>query len=95
MACPDLSQDSSPRTYREVRGVIRSRRMPSAGPRASTHAAYVRAAAALLLFSAWMGLLFAGFLFRGVLHLLLVGAMVLFPWRSLAPPADPDGSAED
>ncbi|HLX07577.1 MAG TPA: hypothetical protein VKY89_06910 [Thermoanaerobaculia bacterium] len=48
--------------------------------------AYGRAAAALLLFSAWMGLLFAGFLFRGALHLLLVGAALLFPWRSFAPP---------
>jgi hypothetical protein len=47
-----------------------------------------RAAAALLLFSTWMGLLFAGFLLRGALHLLLLGAAALFPWRSLPAPAD-------
>lgn len=51
--------------------------------------AYGRAAAALLLLSAWMGLLFAGYLFRGALHLLLVGAAALFPWRSFAPPNPP------
>jgi hypothetical protein len=45
--------------------------------------AFARAAAALLLFSGWMGLLFAGFLLHGALHLLLVGAAALFPWRSL------------
>lgn len=46
---------------------------------------YGRAAAALLLFSAWMGLLFAGFLLHGALHLLPVAAALLFPWRTLAP----------
>jgi hypothetical protein len=50
-------------------------------------AAYGRAAAALLLFSAWMGLLFAGFLLHGALHLLLVVVALLFPWRALAAPA--------
>jgi hypothetical protein len=49
---------------------------------------FARAAAALLLFSGWMGLLFAGFLFHGALHLLLLGAAALFPWRWL-PPATP------
>ncbi len=47
----------------------------------------VRAACALLLFSSWMGLLFAGVLLGGALHLLLLGALVLFPWRALPPPA--------
>jgi hypothetical protein len=45
-----------------------------------------RAALALLMFSAWMGLLFGGFLLGGALHLLLLGAAALFPWRSLPPP---------
>lgn len=68
------------------------RTMPLSGPRtARPLAAYGRAAAALLLFSAWMGLLFAGFLLHGALHLLLVVAALLFPWRSLAPPAAPAG----
>jgi hypothetical protein len=49
-----------------------------------------RAAAALLLFSTWMGLLFAGFVLRGALHLLLLGAAALFPWRSLPAPAPAD-----
>ena len=41
-----------------------------------------RAALALLLFSGWIGLFFAGFALGGAIHLLLVGALVLFPWRS-------------
>ena len=45
-----------------------------------------RAALALLLFSAWMGLLFGGFLLGGALHLLLPAAAALFPWRHLPPP---------
>ena len=44
----------------------------------------LRAAAALLLFSSWLALLFAGFVFRGGVHLLLLGALLLFPWRALA-----------
>ena len=66
--------------------------MPQTGLRtARPFATYGRAAAALLLCSAWMGLLFAGFLLHGALHLLLVAAALLFPWRSLAPPATPAG----
>jgi hypothetical protein len=62
--------------------------MPSAGPQASSaRAAYGRAALALLLFSTWMALLFAGYLLGGALHLLLPAAAALFPWRWLAPPA--------
>jgi hypothetical protein len=69
--------------------------MPSPGQRASrAYAAYGRAAAALLSFSAWMGLLFAGFLLHGALHLLLVVAALLFPWRSLPPPVPPVEQAE-
>jgi hypothetical protein len=64
--------------------------MPSPGPRSARPlAAFGRAAAALLLFSAWMGLLFAGFLLHGALHLLLVAAALLFPWRALRPPVPP------
>jgi hypothetical protein len=69
--------------------------MPPSGPRtARPLAAYGRAAAALLLFSAWMGLLFAGFLLHGALHLLLVAAALLFPWRSLPPSTAPAGQDE-
>lgn len=66
--------------------------MPPSVPQATRPlAGYGRAAAALLLFSAWMGLLFAGFLLHGALHLLLVIAALLFPWRALAPPRAPAG----
>jgi len=77
--------------------MIRSRPMPlAAGPQTPRRlGAYGRAAAALLLVSAWMGLLFAGFLLGGALHLLLVGAAILFPWRSLAPPVAPDEPPQD
>jgi len=44
----------------------------------------LRAAAALLLFSAWLALLFAGFAFRGGVHLLLLAALLLFPWKAIA-----------
>ncbi len=47
----------------------------------------LRAAIALLLFSGWMGLLFAGVLPAGAVHLLLLGALALFPWRALPPPS--------
>jgi fatty acid desaturase len=67
--------------------------MPFPGRQAScaraARAAYWRAALALLLFSTWMALLFAGFLFGGALHLLLPAAAALFPWRWLAPPLPP------
>jgi hypothetical protein len=69
--------------------------MPPPGQRtARPLAAFGRAAAALLLFSTWMALLFAGFLLHGALHLLLVAAALLFPWRSLPPPAPPAGPDE-
>jgi DNA replicative helicase MCM subunit Mcm2 (Cdc46/Mcm family) len=43
----------------------------------------LRAALALLLFSGWMALLFWGFAFRGGVHLLLAGALGMFPWRAV------------
>jgi hypothetical protein len=43
-----------------------------------------RAALALVLFSSWLALLFWGFAFGGAVHLLLAGALALFPWRTLA-----------
>jgi hypothetical protein len=42
-----------------------------------------RAALALLLFSGWMALLFWGFALGGGAHLLLAGALALFPWRAV------------
>jgi len=44
--------------------------------------AIVRAAFALSLFSGWLALLFAGFAGGGAVHLLLLAALVLFPWRA-------------
>lgn len=44
----------------------------------------VRTIVALLLFTSWLALLFAGFAFRGGVHLLLLGALALFPWKELA-----------
>jgi hypothetical protein len=44
----------------------------------------VRTILALLLFSSWLALLFAGFAFKGGVHLLLLAALVLFPWKALA-----------
>lgn len=41
-----------------------------------------RAAFALSLFSGWLALLFAGFAGGGAVHLLLLAALVLFPWRA-------------
>src|SRR3954463_746062 len=46
----------------------------------------LRAALALLFFSGWMALLFWGFAFGGGVHLLLAGALGLFPWRGLLTP---------
>ena len=54
----------------------------------------LRAALALLLLSAWMALLFAGFAGGGAVHLLLLGAAVLFPWRARAARQDVEPPAE-
>jgi len=45
-----------------------------------------RAAAALLLFSAWLALLFAGVAGGRAVHLLLLAALVLFPWDAKPQP---------
>jgi hypothetical protein len=37
----------------------------------------------MLLFTGWLALLFAGFAWGGGVHLLLAGALALFPWRAL------------
>jgi hypothetical protein len=50
----------------------------------------LRAAVALLLLSAWMALLFAGLAGGGAVHLLLVAAGVVFPWRARAMRQDTD-----
>lgn len=42
-----------------------------------------RAALALTLFTGWLALLFVGHAAGGAVHLLLVGALGLFPWRAL------------
>jgi hypothetical protein len=43
----------------------------------------LRIAAALLLFTGWLALLFSGFAWGGAVHLLLAGGLALFPWRPL------------
>lgn len=43
----------------------------------------LRAALALLLFTGWLALLFTGFAGGGAVHLLLAGALALFPWRAV------------
>ena len=43
----------------------------------------LRSALALLLFTLWLALLFSGHAAGGAVHLLLVGAAALFPWRAL------------
>jgi hypothetical protein len=43
----------------------------------------VRTCLALLLFTAWLALLFVGYAAGGAVHLLLAGALGLFPWRDL------------
>ncbi len=39
---------------------------------------------ALVLFSSWLALLFLGLAFGGAVHLLLLAALGLFPWRIAA-----------
>jgi len=46
----------------------------------------LRAAVALLLFSAWLALLFAGLAGGGAVHLLLLAALAFFPWKAAAAP---------
>jgi len=47
----------------------------------------LRCTLALLLFSAWIALLFAGFAGGGAVHLLLAASLAIFPWRAFAPAA--------
>lgn len=42
-----------------------------------------RSLAAAALFSSWMVLLLLGFAGGGLVHLLLLGALLLFPWSAL------------
>ena len=42
-----------------------------------------RSALAFLLFSGWMALFFAGHAAGGAVHLLLLGALGVFPWKAL------------
>ena len=44
-----------------------------------------RSAVSLLLLSGWLVALFAGFAAGGAVHLLLAGALALFPWRARTP----------
>jgi hypothetical protein len=46
----------------------------------------VRVILGLLLFSSWLALLFSGLALGGAVHLLLAGALALFPWRAVAKP---------
>jgi hypothetical protein len=46
----------------------------------------VRAVVSLVLISSWLALLFSGFALRGAVHLFLVAALALFPWRAAAGP---------
>jgi hypothetical protein len=47
----------------------------------------VRAALAFACLSAWLVLLFSGVIFGKAVYLLLVAALVLFPWRWLRVPS--------
>lgn len=43
----------------------------------------LRTALALTLFTGWLALLFVGYAAGGAVHLLLAGALGLFPWKAL------------
>ncbi|MBZ0113101.1 MAG: hypothetical protein K8J08_11610 [Thermoanaerobaculia bacterium] len=43
--------------------------------------AVIRLAASFALLGLWLLLLFIGWTLGGAIHLLLAGALVLFPWR--------------
>ncbi|MFY9824515.1 MAG: hypothetical protein WAM82_24275 [Thermoanaerobaculia bacterium] len=44
----------------------------------------IRALSGLILISGWLALLFSGWAFGGAVHLLLVAALAVFPWREAA-----------
>jgi hypothetical protein len=46
----------------------------------------LRCTLALLLFSTWIALLFAGFAAGGAVHLLLAASLALFPWLAAFAP---------
>ena len=43
----------------------------------------IRTVLALLLFTGWLALLFVGYAAGGAVHLLLAGALGVFPWKAL------------
>ena len=43
----------------------------------------LRTVLALLLFTGWLALLFVGYAGAGAVHLLLAGALGVFPWKAL------------
>ncbi len=43
----------------------------------------LRTVLALLLFTGWLALLFVGYAAGGAVHLLLAGALGVFPWKAL------------
>lgn len=53
-----------------------------------TRLARIRLFGACVSVSLWLLLLFMGVAPSGVVHLLLMGALLLFPWRALPPPTD-------
>lgn len=60
--------------------------MPAATHRATARRTVVRATVALGLAGVWMALLFAGWVAGGAAHLVLLAALVVFPWRAARPP---------
>jgi hypothetical protein len=52
----------------------------------------VRAALSVAALSAWLVLLFSGWVAGGAVHALLVAAVVLFPWRAAASPGGDEGA---
>jgi hypothetical protein len=53
----------------------------------------VRAALAVAALSAWLVLLFSGWVGGGAVHALLVAALALFPWRAALAPVAADEAA--
>ena len=49
----------------------------------------VRAAVSIAALSAWVVALFTGWVLAGATHLLLVVALLLFPWRAALDGSDP------
>lgn len=51
----------------------------------------LRAALAVAVLSAWVVVLFSGWVGGGAAHLLLVAALLLFPWRAALSPGSGEG----